>query len=293
MIFEDGECAESRGYGNQGVSVGPLTPYMGYGMEMEVLTLPAMAGRILLFTSPTTGSVGYTPMTEQSDRMTPSAIIAREIIDYPSYVKFFKPLFYLIKHEGKRAVTSLDVEDILKRGAGRWLSVVVTQDRKGAWKYIERGTNLLGGEKKVTWRPHCSTPRMIERGGNSPLKIALIDLGRNLSLERTLSRMGNLHIYPPGSVPSGDYELIVVSSGPGDPPDPKVVKFVKGVVKVWNGRAPIIATGHGALALFSSLSIPLKPHPMRGVIERIQVRGVKWDCLILHSYVPQVPGGWE
>jgi|GEM_PF-5313312 len=292
-LHPGGEIFQARGYGDAGISTGPLTPVVGWGSEVSVLTMPAMLGRVLLFTSPLVGSVGYTPLTEQSDRLTPAGVVAREILDYPSYVKFFKPLFYLLKHEGKRAVTSLDVELVLGWGVGRRVAVIAAHDSQRGERYLKRAMKILEGGGELPWSGELSVPKPISRPAEG-LRLALLDLGRNLSLERTLSSLGQLDIYPPSAIPPLQYDILVISSGPGEPVDGRVEGYVRAALDKWLGSRPVVAVGHGALALFRCIGVGLEWKEERGVVEILRPSGggFRGETVILHSFRP-LPDGWE
>jgi len=213
LALENGSVVEARSRA-PGAARGELvftTAYTGYE---ESLTDPSYEAQVLTFSYPLIGNYGVREERMESDRVHPSAVVARELTD---------DVADWLTEEGVPAVDHLDTRDL----------VIDIRDR-GAMKVgISAGPDASVEEAKAQLEdcPHMSDitdigdmvsvtePEHFEGPG---VDVALVDCGMKKSIKDSLlERDASVTVLPhdvtEDEVADLDPDVLFISNGPGDP----------------------------------------------------------------------------
>ncbi|WP_232686309.1 glutamine-hydrolyzing carbamoyl-phosphate synthase small subunit [Halobacterium zhouii] len=220
LALETGDVVEANARA-PGRAQGELvftTAYTGYE---ESLTDPSYEAQVLTFAYPLIGNYGVRPERFESDRVHPSAVVARELTD---------DIADWLREEGVPAVDGLDTRD-----------VVLSVREQGAMKVgIAAGPDATpeAARAELADCPHMSDIEDIgervsvaERethgtdagdGANADTHVALLDCGAKRSIVDSLTDRGATvtvlpHDATPEAVAELDPDVLFVSNGPGDP----------------------------------------------------------------------------
>ncbi|MEF8776245.1 MAG: glutamine-hydrolyzing carbamoyl-phosphate synthase small subunit [Haloarculaceae archaeon] len=189
------------------------TAYTGYE---ESLTDPSYEEQILTFSYPLVGNYGVREERFESDRVHPSAVVARELTD---------DVADWLRAEGVPAVDHLDTRDVVTEirdegamrcglAAGEEVTLEDALAELEACKHMSDHTDI-GAQVSV------DEPSVHNDTGEGPT-VALIDCGAKGSIVDSLvERDAVVHLLPydatEADVEAVDPDLLFVSNGPGDP----------------------------------------------------------------------------
>jgi carbamoyl-phosphate synthase small subunit len=213
LALETGDVVEANARA-PGTARGELvftTAYTGYE---ESLTDPSYEAQVLTFAYPLIGNYGVRTERFESDRVHPSAVVARELTD---------DVAEWLTEEGVPAVDDLDTRD-----------VVLDVREGGAMKVgIAAGPDATPEQARAELEacPHMSDVTDIgdrvsvpsaETYGDGDTDVALVDCGAKRSIvESLVERDATVHVLPhdtqPADVAAIDPDVLFVSNGPGDP----------------------------------------------------------------------------
>jgi carbamoyl-phosphate synthase small subunit len=188
------------------------TAYTGYE---ESLTDPSYAEQVLTFSYPLIGNYGVRDERFESDRVQPTAVLARELTD---------DVAEWLETEGVPAIDHLDTRDVVtdvREEGAMECGIAVGPDAtpedalaeldecKGMSEHTDIGAAVSVDE-----------PTRYEGGG--AYEVALIDCGAKGSIRSSLTERGaDVTVLPhdatPEDVAAVDPDLLFVSNGPGDP----------------------------------------------------------------------------
>ncbi|MFB6072094.1 MAG: glutamine-hydrolyzing carbamoyl-phosphate synthase small subunit [Halobacterium sp.] len=213
IALETGDVVEANARA-PGTARGELvftTAYTGYE---ESLTDPSYEAQVLTFAYPLVGNYGVRRERFESDRVHPSAVVARELTD---------DVADWLAEEGVPAVDGLDTRDLV---------LDVRED--GAMPVgIAAGPDATPADARAQLVdcPHMSDLTDIgarvsvaepEVHGDGDTDVALVDCGAKRSIVDSLvDRGATVHVLPHDSTPADvravDPDVLFVSNGPGDP----------------------------------------------------------------------------
>jgi len=252
LLLENGACFEGVSIGADGDRVGPVVLYTGVVGYQEVLTDPANAGKIVIFTYPLIGNYGVAGKFAESDRLWPAAAIIKE---------------------DSRIASNFQAEDSFRNflAAGKLVTLAGVDTRTLAVTIRDGGEMLgavsAGGQSKdqlaariaeyakAPKRDHIQAASVKDAsevaGGDGPA-IAVLDLGVPNGFLAQLAALSCRVTRLPHDTPARDIlamkpDGLVVSSGPEDDEAiPAVVETVKAVL----GKVPMlgVAAGHQVIA---------------------------------------------
>ncbi|MCG1003834.1 MULTISPECIES: glutamine-hydrolyzing carbamoyl-phosphate synthase small subunit [Halobacterium] len=213
LALETGDVVEANARA-PGQARGELvftTAYTGYE---ESLTDPSYEAQVLTFAYPLIGNYGVREERFESDRVHPSAVVARELTD---------DVAEWLTEEGVPAVDGLDTRDLvldIREGGAMKVGIAAGPDAtpEDARAQLDDCPHMsditdIGGQVSV------SEP---EVHGDGDVDVALVDCGAKGSIVSSLVERGaTVHVLPydttPAELAAVDPDVLFISNGPGDP----------------------------------------------------------------------------
>jgi len=292
VAVEGGDVIEARGR-VPGTARGELvftTAYTGYE---ESLTDPSYEKQILTFSYPLIGNYGVREGRFESDRIHPSAAVARELTD---------EIVEWLDEEDVPAVDHLDtrdlVTDIREEGAMQ-CGIAVGEDvtPEDALAELEACVGMsehtdIGADVSV------EEATVHDADGAGP-DVALVDCGAKGSIVDSLVAHGaTVHVLPydttPEEIDALDPELLFISNGPGDPAN---FEAATELVEEYTGELPIagICLGQQIVARAFGGSTEKMAFGHRGVNQPVMDRRTNQVVMTTqnHGYTVADPGALE
>ena len=289
IAIEGGRVIEARAR-SPGTTRGELvftTAYTGYE---ESLTDPSYREQVLTFSYPLIGNYGVREERFESDRVQPSAVVAREMTD---------DVAEWLREEGIPGVDYLDtrevVTEIRDEGAMR-CGVVAGPDATEEAALAElRRCKHMSDHRDIGKQASVDETAVYNPEGNGP-RVALVDCGAKGSITDSLvERDAVVHRLPydatAGDVAAVDPDLLFISNGPGDPEN---FEQAGEVVDEYAGDLPLagICLGQQVVANALGGSTEKMEFGHRGVNQ--PVRDLRTDRVVMttqnHGYTVADPG---
>jgi carbamoyl-phosphate synthase small subunit len=216
LALADGRVVEARGRA-PGRTRGELvftTAYTGYE---ESLTDPSYEEQVLTFSYPLIGNYGVRSERFESERVHPSAAIAREFSDDVADWLAAEGVPALDHLDTREVVTSVREEGAMACGVAVG-DDVTPDDARAELDACEAMSDHVDIGAQV------SVPEAEFHAGDGRATVALIDCGAKGSIAASLRERGaDVHVLPYDTTPADlaavdpDPDLLFVSNGPGDP----------------------------------------------------------------------------
>jgi len=289
LALETGAVVEARARA-PGTARGELvftTAYTGYE---ESLTDPSYEAQVLTFAYPLIGNYGVRAERFESDRVHPSAVVARELTD---------DVADWLASEGVPAVDRIDTRDLvldirdqgaMKCGiaAGPDATPEDALAELDACPHMSEHTDI-GRQVSV------SEPAFYPGQGDGPTT-ALVDCGAKASIVDSLvARGSDVHVLPydatPDDVAAVDPDLLFISNGPGDPAN---FEAAQALVEAYVGELPLagICLGQQIVARALGGTTEKMTFGHRGVNQ--PVRDLRTGQVVMttqnHGYTVATPG---
>ncbi|MFB6268531.1 MAG: glutamine-hydrolyzing carbamoyl-phosphate synthase small subunit [Halobacterium sp.] len=213
LALETGDVVEANARA-PGTARGELvftTAYTGYE---ESLTDPSYEAQVLTFAYPLIGNYGVREERFESDRVHPSAVVARELTD---------DVAAWLTDEGVPAVDGLDTRDLvldIREGGAMKVGIAAGPDAtpEAAKAQLEDCPHM-SDLTDIGSRVSVDEP---EVHGDGDADVALVDCGAKGSIISSLvDRGATVHVLPydttPAKVAALDPDVLFISNGPGDP----------------------------------------------------------------------------
>ena len=254
LVLDDGSYFEGISIGTAGERMGEVVLNTGVVGYQEVMTDPANAGKILVFTYPLVGNYGVARKFSESRRCWLQAVIVKEESKMYSNWQAEDTFNNFLEKERLVGISEVDTRTLAVkiRDSGEMLGIVSSREANISY-LLEK----LKGHKrdiKNDFIRKISIKKITEIGDNpSGPKIAVIDLGFLNSFLKQLKSLGcNLTLLPYntgaeqilGLNPDG----LIISNGPEE--DEAISKIVE-VVRKLVGKIPLlgISLGHEIICL--------------------------------------------
>ena len=260
LVLEDGKVFSGSSIGIEGVAIGPLffdTRVVGF---QEVITDPANAGKILMFTYPLIGNYGINEKFNESEGARVKGLVIKEKSRMYSNWQAKGSLDDFLKKENLVALAEVDTRTL----------AVHLRDKGEVWAVLS--TNGKTKEellKEIKLQKQKPKPSLIEAisvekikviKGKTKTRVGILDLGVTQSLLRPLNNLGLGVVILPYN--TGSQEILklklkglIISGGPED--DPVLEKIVT-VVKKLIGKIPILGIALGSQVIAKSLGAKIK-----------------------------------
>jgi carbamoyl-phosphate synthase small subunit len=252
LVLEDGYSERGIGFGYPGEYFGEIvfnTCITGY---QEILTDPSYQDQVIVFTYPQIGNYGVNTEDVEAARIYPSAIVVRELSQYPSNWRSKSALSDYLKYHGKLALAEVDTRALTRhiRDKGAMRCGISTRDldpqsllRKVLAAPAMEGADLV---------PKVTATRSYNLNAKQPKwNVTVYDFGVKGGILRNLQQTGcNVIVVPANTtaeqVLQNNPDGIVLSNGPGDPA--ALTSIIREVQKLM-GKVPIlgICLGHQIL----------------------------------------------
>ncbi|PSP73010.1 carbamoyl-phosphate synthase small subunit [Halobacteriales archaeon QH_9_66_26] len=188
------------------------TAYTGYE---ESLTDPSYAEQVLTFSYPLIGNYGVRSERFESDRVQPTAALARELTD---------DVADWLHEEGVPAIDRLDTRDVVTdvREEGAMQCGIAAGPDATPDDALAELDRCKGMSEHTEIGATVSVDEPVHYEGNGAYEVALIDCGAKGSIRSSLLERGaDVTVLPydaaPADVAAVDPDLLFVSNGPGDP----------------------------------------------------------------------------
>jgi carbamoyl-phosphate synthase small subunit len=213
LALETGDVVEARGRA-PGTANGELvftTAYTGYE---ESLTDPSYEEQVLTFAYPLIGNYGVRHERFESDRVHPSAVVARDLTD---------DVAEWLDGEGVPAVDQLDTRDLVtdvREGGAMKCGIAVGEGATAEDAKAELADcPHMSDHTDIGARVSVDEPQVYEGAGAT---VALVDCGAKGSIvDSLLARDAEVHVLPYDAtetdVRAVDPDVLFISNGPGDP----------------------------------------------------------------------------
>lgn len=254
LMLEDGSYFEGISIGEAGERIGEVvlnTAVVGY---QEIMTDPANAGKILVFTYPLIGNYGVAKKFYESRRCWIEALIIKEESKIHSNWQAEDSFNNFLKEERLIAISEVDTRTLAVkiRDSGQMVGIVSSKEAK-----IGNLLKKLKEDKKDIRRDfikNISVKKITEiKGNTSGPKIAILDLGVLNSFVEQLKTLGcDLTLLPYNTDADKILELnldgLIISNGPEED---EAISGIVEVVKKLIGKIPLlgISLGHEIISL--------------------------------------------
>lgn len=271
LAIADGSVLRGRGR-VPGTAQGELVFTTAYSGYEESLTDPSYAKQVLTFAYPLIGNYGVRSERFESDRVHPTAAVARELTD---------EVVEWLDAENVPAVDDIDTRSVVRRireqGAMRCgIAVGETVEPADARAQLDAcppmGTHTDIGDHVSVDELH----RHLPTGSSRDIDVALLDCGVKRSIVRSFQRRGaTVHQFPHDakrdSIAAVEPDLFFISNGPGDP---AVFKQAERLVSAFTHELPIagICLGQQVIARALGGETAKLPFGHRGVNQPVRDR---------------------
>jgi carbamoyl-phosphate synthase small subunit len=232
------------------------TAVVGY---QEMLTDPANAGKILVFTYPLIGNYGCAPQFNESAKVWVAGLVMKEKSKIYSNWQAKSSLDDFLKKQKKSAAYNLDTRTLTVhlREKGTLIGIISTREFDPK-KLLEK-VNKFKQQPVKTWLTEVSAQKLHSLGKAKGKKIAVLDLGVTSSLIKQLEALGfSLKIFPYNASAKQILAIkpkgLVLSSGPeNDCGLTAVAQNIKPLI----GKLPILGVATGCQVLATVLGAQL------------------------------------
>ena len=276
LLLEDGTFFGGRMFGFRKESYGEVvftTSMTGYE---DSITDPSYRGQILVFTYPLIGNYGFT----DGDLQSPAAQVRGIVVSENTSVMkgADSPLEKLLVKSELPGLEIAETRSIVRRvrqnGTMRGIVIPLPPSEVDIDSRASELSRL-----RNTWEENLVS-EVSTRSMTGPLgkgkSVAVLDFGIKRNLVRDLAERFTVHVLPYSSsldeIMAVEPEGLVISSGPGDPAHPEIMRNSLPVVRKAAGELPVLGVclGHQIVSLaFGAKTFKLKfghrgiNHPVR------------------------------
>lgn len=269
LILANGMVFAGQSVGCPGTTVGEVVFATGMVGFQETLTDPSYYGQIITQTYPLIGNYGMNSEDNESSKVWARGYIVREACTAPSNFRCEVTLDAFLKQHGIIGISDIDTRQLTRtlRESGVMNGAITTefdpaQDKAALQALLPtlQDYAVTGAVDAVT----CKAPQIHEPTGGvaqdeTPLHIALLDLGCKNNIVRCLAKRGCRVTVLPGTTTAEELAALapdglMLSNGPGDPAEN--VEIIKNIGKMLDSGIPAfgICLGHQLTALAAGAS---------------------------------------
>ena len=253
LILANGRVFRGVSVGCPGTTIGEVVFATGMVGFEETLTDPSYYGQIITQTYPLIGNYGMNSQDVESGKIWAKGYIVREACKTPSNFRSEKTLDTFLKENGIIGIEGIDTRSLTRtlRESGVMNGAITTEfdpdaepEKKAALLPQIAAYAVVDAVKTVTCR-EAKTYEPTEAGewGDTPLHVALLDLGCKNNIVRCLQKRGCRVTVLPGTTTAAQLaELhpdgLMLSNGPGDPAEN--VEIIANIRKMLSHRHPYL-----------------------------------------------------
>ena len=235
LILANGQVFRGQSIGCPGTTIGEVVFATGMVGFEETLTDPSYYGQIITQTYPLIGNYGMNSEDVESGRIWAKGYIVREACKTPSNFRSEETLDAFLKKNGIIGIEGIDTRSLTRtlRESGVMNGAITTEfdpdaepEKKAALMPAITAYAVTEAVATVT----CAAPQTFEPTTNvidgreveTPLHVALLDLGCKNNIVRCLQKRGCRVTVLPGTATAAELAALapdglMLSNGPGDP----------------------------------------------------------------------------
>ena len=264
LLLADGTLFEGISLGAAGTAIGEVVFATGMVGFEETLTDPSYYGQIITQTYPLIGNYGMNSEDVESGKIWAKGYIVREACKKPSNFRSEETLDSFLKKNGIIGIEGVDTRSLTRtlRESGVMNGAITTEfdpeaepekkeallPRIAAYAVTEAVKTVTCAEAK-TYEPTAQGA-----WGETPLHVALLDLGCKNNIVRCLQKRGCRVTVLPGTTTAAQLAALnpdglMLSNGPGDPAEN--VEIIANIREMLDSGIPAfgICLGHQLTAL--------------------------------------------
>ena len=267
LILANGQVFRGQSIGCPGTTIGEVVFATGMVGFEETLTDPSYYGQIITQTYPLIGNYGMNSEDVESGKIWAKGYIVREACKTPSNFRSEETLDAFLKKNGIIGIEGIDTRSLTRtlRESGVMNGAITTEfdpdaepEKKAALMPAIAAYAVTEAVATVT----CAAPKTFEPTTNvidgreveTPLHIALLDLGCKNNIVRCLQKRGCRVTVLPGTATAAELAALnpdglMLSNGPGDPAEN--VEIIANIKEMLDTGIPTfgICLGHQLTAL--------------------------------------------
>ena len=284
LMLEDGKSFNGQVQGTGGENIGQLvmnTAVVGY---QEMLTDPANAGKILVFTYPLIGNYGVAPKFNESAKVWPAGLVIKEKSRVYSNWQAKASLDDFIQEHKLLALSDVDTRTLAVhlRQKGEMLGIISTRTLESK-ELLGKLIDFRNKEAQSLLAKISVTKPKYIGSKKAKHKVAVLDLGITRSIIKQLETLGLGLTVLPYSTPAQEIlrlkpRGLIISNGPEE--DPGLTE-VAANIKPLISRLPILGISTGCQVLARALGAKL-------VKMKIGHRGVNYPMARPASYKGEI-----
>ena len=235
LILANGQVFRGQSIGCPGTTIGEVVFATGMVGFEETLTDPSYYGQIITQTYPLIGNYGMNSEDVESGKIWAKGYIVREACKTPSNFRSEETLDAFLKKNGIIGIEGVDTRSLTRtlRESGVMNGAITTEfdpdaepEKKAALMPAITAYAVTEAVVTVT----CAAPKTFEPTTNvidgreveTPLHVALLDLGCKNNIVRCLQKRGCRVTVLPGTATAAELAALnpdglMLSNGPGDP----------------------------------------------------------------------------
>lgn len=280
LILANGRVFRGQSIGCPGTTIGEVVFATGMVGFEETLTDPSYYGQIITQTYPLIGNYGMNSEDVESGKIWAKGYIVREACKKPSNFRSEETLDSFLKKNGIIGIEGVDTRSLTRtlRESGVMNGAITTEfdpeaepEKKAALLPQIAAYAVTEAVKTVT----CAEAKTYEptaqgAWGETPLHVALLDLGCKNNIVRCLQKRGCRVTVLPGTTTAAQLAALnpdglMLSNGPGDPAEN--VEIIENLKEIAKMGLPIfgICLGHQLMALAQGAKTEKLKYGHRGV----------------------------
>lgn len=290
LILANGRVFRGVSVGCPGTTIGEVVFATGMVGFEETLTDPSYYGQIITQTYPLIGNYGMNSEDVESTKIWARGYIVREACKTPSNFRSEETLDAFLKKNGIIGIEGIDTRSLTRtlRESGVMNGAITTDfdpdaepEKKAALLPEIAAYAVVDAVKTVTCREAVTyEPTAAGAWGDTPLHVALLDLGCKNNIVRCLQKRGCRVTVLPGTTTAAELAALnpdglMLSNGPGDPAE-NVYQIAQ--IQKFLGKVPLfgICLGHQLTALAAGGKTYKLKYGHRGVNQPVkEVNGVR------------------
>lgn len=250
LVLENGNIYEGKSFGAVKETLAEIVFTTGMTGYLETLTDKSYMGQAVIQTFPLIGNYGVIPEDFESDSVGPVAYIVKHWCRYPSNFRNEGDLDTFLKDRDIPGICDIDTRSLTKaiREHGV-MNGIITYDPATAELEKIRDYRVTDAVAQASVKEAYT-----EKSKNGKRNVVLMDFGLKNNIKRSLfNRDCNVTVVPHDTsaeeIMQMDCDGIMLSNGPGDPAENKLV--IENLKELIKSRKPIfgICLGHQLLAL--------------------------------------------
>ena len=233
LILANGRVFRGVSVGCPGTTIGEVVFATGMVGFEETLTDPSYYGQIITQTYPLIGNYGMNSEDVESGKIWAKGYIVREACKKPSNFRSEETLDSFLKKNGIIGIEGIDTRSLTR---------------------TLRESGVMNGAITTEFEAKTYEPTAAGACGDTPLHVALLDLGCKNNIVRCLQKRGCRVTVLPGTATAAELAVLnpdglMLSNGPGDPAEN--VEIIANIREMLDTGIPTfgICLGHQLTAL--------------------------------------------